>query len=185
MVLDSIAFLGTLYAISLYFQDGRGLSALNSGLSTAPEAFGVMFGAQLATRWLYPTLGPCRHITFGLIGVAISIGLLALLGPGTSLWWARLLMLALGVAIGQVFVPVQAAAFATITPEANGRASRCSTRSASGGAIGVAVLTTAIVAVGPCTSSAAISGQSDRLPGRVPGRGGGRAAWHRVLAEDP
>jgi EmrB/QacA subfamily drug resistance transporter len=150
MVLGSIAFLGTLYAISLYYQDGRGLTALGSGLSTFPEALGVMAGAQLATRWLYPMLGPRRHITGGLAGVAISIGLLALLGPGTSLWWARLLMLTLGLAMAQVFVPVQAAAFATITPEATGRASTMfNTVRQLGGAIGVAVLTTAIVAVGP------------------------------------
>ena len=150
MVLSSIAFLGTLYAISLYYQDGRGLSALDAGLSTFPEAFGVMGGAQLATRWLYPTFGPRRHITAGLIGVAISIGLLGLLGPGTSLWWARLLMLTLGLAMAQVFVPVQAAAFATITPEATGRASTMFNAVRQlGGAIGVAVLTTAIVAVGP------------------------------------
>ena len=71
MVLASIAFLGTLYAISLYYQDGRGLSALGSGLSTFPEAFGVMAGAQLASRWLYPRLGPRRHIAIGLIGTAI------------------------------------------------------------------------------------------------------------------
>ncbi len=150
MVLASVAFLGTLYAISLYYQDGRGLSALGSGLSTFPEALGVMGGAQLATRWLYPTLGPRRHITGGLVGVAASIGLLALLGPGTSLWWARLLMLTLGIAMAQVFVPVQAAAFATITPESTGRASTMfNTVRQLGGAIGVAVLTTAIVAVGP------------------------------------
>jgi EmrB/QacA subfamily drug resistance transporter len=150
MVLASVAFLGTLFAISLYYQDGRGLTALGSGLSTFPEALGVMAGAQLATRWLYPMFGPRRHITGGLVGVAISIGLLALLGPGTSLWWARLLMLALGLAMAQVFVPVQAAAFATITPEATGRASTMfNTVRQLGGAIGVAVLTTAIVAVGP------------------------------------
>src|SRR5207245_2585843 len=47
MVLTSTAFLGSLYAISLYYQDGRGLSALGSGLSTFPEALGVMAGAQL------------------------------------------------------------------------------------------------------------------------------------------
>jgi hypothetical protein len=96
MALASLAFLGTLYAISLYYQDGRGLSALGSGLSTFPEAFGVMAGAQLASRVLYPRLGPRRHITLGLTGTAASIGLLALLGPQTSLWWARLLMLTLG-----------------------------------------------------------------------------------------
>jgi EmrB/QacA subfamily drug resistance transporter len=150
MVLGSVAFLGTLYAISLYYQDGRGLSALNSGLSTFPEAVGVMAGAQLATRWLYPLLGPRRNITGGLVGVAISIGLLGLLGPGTSLWWARLLMLTLGLAMAQVFVPVQAAAFATITPEATGRASTMfNTVRQIGGAIGVALLTTAIVTIGP------------------------------------
>jgi EmrB/QacA subfamily drug resistance transporter len=150
MVLASVAFLGTLYAISLYYQDGRGLSALGSGLSTFPEAFGVMGGAQLASRWLYPWLGPRRHITIGLTGTAASIGLLALLGPGTSLWWARLLMLTLGLAMAQVFVPVQAASFATITPAATGRASTMFNAIRQlGGAAGVAVLTTVIVAVGP------------------------------------
>ncbi len=150
MVLASVAFLGTLYAISLYFQDGRGLSALAAGLSIFPEAFGVMAGAQLASRVLYPRLGPRRHITIGLAGTTTSIGLLALLGPQTSLWWARLLMLTLGLSMAQVFVPVQAASFATITPAATGRASTMfNTVRQLGGAVGVAVLTTVIVLIGP------------------------------------
>ena len=150
MVLASVAFLGTLYAISLYYQDGRGLNALGSGLSTFPEALGVMAGAQLASRVLYPRLGPRRHITIGLTGTGASIGLLALLGPQTSLWWARLLMLTLGLSMAQVFVPVQAASFATITPAATGRASiMFNAIRQLGGAIGVAVLTTVIVLVGP------------------------------------
>jgi MFS family permease len=150
MVLASIAFLGTLYAISLYYQDGRGLSALGSGLSTFPEALGVMAGAQLASRVLYPWLGPRRHITIGLAGMTASIGLLALLGPQTSLWWARLLMVTLGLSIAQVFVPVQAAAFATISPAATGKASTMfNAMRQLGGAIGVAVLTSVIVLNGP------------------------------------
>ena len=150
MVLASVAFLGTLYAISLYYQDGRGLSALGSGLSTFPEALGVMGGAQLASRVLYPRLGPRRHISIGLLGTTASIGLLALLGPQSSLWWARLLMLTLGVSMAQIFVPVQAAAFATITPAATGRASTLFNAIRQlGGAIGVAILTTVIVSVGP------------------------------------
>jgi EmrB/QacA subfamily drug resistance transporter len=150
MVLASVAFLGTLYAISLYYQDGRGLSALGSGLSTFPEALGVMGGAQLASRALYPRLGPRRHITIGLIGTAASIGLLALMGPQTSLWWARLLMFTLGLSMAQVFVPVQAASFATITPASTGRAATMFNAIRQlGGAIGVAVLTTVIVLVGP------------------------------------
>jgi EmrB/QacA subfamily drug resistance transporter len=150
MVLASVAFLGTLYAISLYYQDGRGLSALGAGLSTFPEAFGVMAGAQLASRVLYPRLGPRRLITGGLSGTAISIGLLALMGPQTSLWWARLLMLTLGLSMAQVFVPVQAASFATITPAATGRAATMFNAVRQlGGAVGVAVLTTVIVLIGP------------------------------------
>jgi EmrB/QacA subfamily drug resistance transporter len=150
MVLASIAFLGALYAVSLYYQDGRGLSALNAGLSTFPEALGVMAGAQLASRWLYPKLGPRRHVIIGLVGTSISIGMLAMLGPGTSLWWARLLMVTLGVSMGNIFVPLQAAAFATITPAATGSASTMFNAVRQlGGAIGVAILTTAIVEVGP------------------------------------
>ncbi len=48
----------------------RGLSALQSGLSTFPEAFGVMIGAQFASRFIYPRIGPRRHITGGLLGLA-------------------------------------------------------------------------------------------------------------------
>ena len=123
MVLASASFIGTLYVVSLFFQDGRGLSALGSGLSTFPEALGVMAGAQLTSRVLYPVLGPRRNIALGLLGVTASIGLMSLVGAQTSLWWMRLLMFCLGVAMGQVFVPAQAAAFATISPEATGRAS--------------------------------------------------------------
>ena len=53
-------FLGTLYLVALFFQDGLGLSALGSGLSTFPEAIGVMIGAQFATR-LYANFGPRRR----------------------------------------------------------------------------------------------------------------------------
>jgi hypothetical protein len=72
------------------------------------------------------------------------------MGPQTSLWWARLLMLTLGLSMAQVFVPVQAASFATITPAATGRASTMfNTVRQLGGAVGVAVLTTVIVLIGP------------------------------------
>jgi EmrB/QacA subfamily drug resistance transporter len=150
MALVSVSFFGTLFAISLYYQDGRGLSALGSGLSTFPEAVGVMAGAQLASRILYPRLGPRRHITIGLVTVSVVIALISTLGASASLWWARLLMFALGLGMGQVFVPTQAASFATISGEATGRASTLFNAVRQlGGAVGVALLTTAIVIIGP------------------------------------
>jgi len=106
---------------------------------------------------LYPRLGPRRHIAIGLAGTSVSIGLLALLTAQSSLWWARLLMFALGLAFAQVFVPTQAAAFATITPAATGRASTLfNTLRQLGGATGVALLTTVIV----------LAGQTHRVAGR-------------------
>jgi EmrB/QacA subfamily drug resistance transporter len=150
IVTASIAFLGTLFAVTLYFQDGRGLTALNAGLSTLPIAIGVLCGSQAASRLIYWRLGPRRLITIGLTGVAVSIGLLSLLGAGTNLWWARLLLFTTGLGMAQVMVAGQAASFATVSPAATGRASTLYNASRQlGGALGVALLTTIIVAVGP------------------------------------
>jgi EmrB/QacA subfamily drug resistance transporter len=150
LTLAGVGFIGTLFVTSLYLQDGRGLDALVAGLSIFPEAFGVMVGAQLASRILYPALGPRRHISIGLAGASVSMALLAVLGDHTSLWWARLIMFALGVSMGQIFVPTQAAGFATIQPLFTSAASTLfNTARQLSGAVGVAVLTTVIVAVGP------------------------------------
>ena len=168
MVLASVAFIGSLYLASLFFQDGRGLSALGSGLSTFPEAFGVMLGAQLASRVLYPMLGPRRHIALGLAGVMTTIALMALIGAATSLWWMRALMFAMGFMQGQVFVPSQGAAFATISREASGRASTMFNAGRQlGGAAGVALLTTAVVAVGASHAVGRGSGKEGAAAGRV------------------
>lgn len=142
------AFLGTLYLVALFFQDGLGLSALASGLSTFPEALGVMIGAQFASR-SYARFGPRRVMAIGLVCLATVMLLLTLVGFSTNLWLVRLIMFALGVAIAHVFVPSQAAAFASISPASTGRASTLfNTARQVGGALGVAVLTTVISAVG-------------------------------------
>ena len=148
MFLASAAFLGTLYLIPLYFQDGRGLSALQSGLSTFPEAFGVMVGAQLASRFIYPSLGPRRHITGGLVALALMMLLLTQLTVTTNLWLVRGLMFLLGLVVAQSMIPNQAASFAQITPEATGRASTFfNTMRQIGSATGVAVLSTVLIGV--------------------------------------
>jgi EmrB/QacA subfamily drug resistance transporter len=95
MFTGMMAFLGSLYLIALFLQDGLGLSALNAGLSTFPEALGVMAGAQIAGR-VYPRVGPRRMLTGGMLGVAATTTLMTTVGSGTSLWWMRGLMLALG-----------------------------------------------------------------------------------------
>jgi EmrB/QacA subfamily drug resistance transporter len=150
LVMVSIAFFGVLFAVTLYFQDGRGLSALNAGLSQFPTAIGMMVGSQLSSRVIYWRLGPRRHLTIGLCGVTVFIALLALMGADTSLWWARLILFGMGFMMSQVMVPSQAASFATISLADTGRASTLFNISRQvGSAIGVAALTSTIVLVGP------------------------------------
>ncbi|MEV6349118.1 MDR family MFS transporter [Actinoplanes sp. NPDC051851] len=142
-------FMGTLYAISLYYQDGRGMTPLAAGLSVFPEAIGVMCGSQLASRLVYPRLGARRTLSIGLTGAVLCMAALALLDADTNLWIARTEMFLLGVAVSHVFVTSQAVAFATIPAQQTGQASTLfNALRQVGGAAGVAVLTTAMVAAG-------------------------------------
>jgi EmrB/QacA subfamily drug resistance transporter len=157
MFLTSAGFLGTLYLVPLYFQDARGLSALQSGLSTFPEAFGVMAGAQIASRLVYPRLGPRRHITVGLVGLTVMLLVLSQVGLTTSLWLIRGIMFLLGLTMAQIFVPTQAASFAQISPADTGRASTLfNTGRQIGSAVGVAILSTVLIGVGATHSVAGI-----------------------------
>ncbi len=149
MFLAAAAFLGMLYLIPLYFQDARGMTPLQSGLSTFPEAFGVMIGAQFASRLIYPRIGPRRHVTGGLVGLALCLLALTQVTVATNLWLIRALMFVLGWMMAQVMVPNQAASFAMIPSESMGRASTFfNTMRQVGSATGVAVLSTVLIGVG-------------------------------------
>ncbi len=156
MFLVAAAFLGMLYLIPLYFQDARGLSALQSGLSTFPEAFGVMGGAQVASRLIYPRIGPRRHITGGLLGLTLTMLVLTQITITTNLWFIRSLMFVLGFMMAQVMVPNQAASFAMISPASMGRASTFfNTMRQLGSATGVAVLSTVLIGVASASGGTA------------------------------
>ena len=149
MAVGTAAFLGVLFVVPLFFQIGLGLSALQSGLNTFPEALGVMVGAQIGTRALYRRVGPRRCSAAGLVGVAVSVALMALVGRGTDLWWMRLLMFTMGLAQAQLIISAQAASFATISRADTGSASSLFNMGRQiGSALGVAVLSTVIAAVG-------------------------------------
>jgi EmrB/QacA subfamily drug resistance transporter len=155
MATATAAFLGALFAIPLFFQLGLGLTALQSGLNTLPEALGVMAGAQLGSRVLYRRLGPRRLVILGLTAMAGDLALMALIGSRTDLWWMRLLMLGLGLAMGQVVVSTQAATFATISPVDTGHASSLFSMTRQlGSATGISLLATVFTAVGTTRETA-------------------------------
>src|SRR3989440_4929658 len=145
---SSAGFLGVLFVGPLFLQEGLGVSPLTSGLTTFPEALGVVTSTQIVA-WLYPRVGPRRLMVPGLIGVAVVMALMSLLGRDTNLWFMRLLMLLTGAGMAYAFVPGQTAAFATISSAKTGRASALSNAMRQlGSAFGVAVLAEELTVVG-------------------------------------
>ncbi len=151
----TIGFIGLLFLVPLYLQEARGVSPLVSGLTTFPEAIGVLASTQLVAR-LYPRVGPRRLMAGGLTGVGIGMILLSLTGLATDLWIIRGLMFLIGAGMAYIFLPNQAASLATITREQTGRASTFSSvQRQLGAALGVAILSTVLAFIGPTTLDAA------------------------------
>ena len=138
--LSMMSFLGLLFVMPLYLQLLRGQDALQSGLTTFPQAFGVMISSQFAGR-LYARIGPRRLMTGGLLAAGLVITTFIGLDQDTSLWSIRIMMFVRGLCMGFAFVPMQAASYATISPADNGRASSIfSTQRQVAVSIGVAIL---------------------------------------------
>ena len=147
-------FLGVLFIAPLFLQEARGVSALVSGLTTFPEAIGVVLSTQLVAR-LYPRIGPRRLMAGGLAGVSFLMALLTLMGQDTNLWVMRVLMFLIGAGMAYAFLPLRAAAFATISSTSTGRASAFySAQTQLGAALGVAILGSVLSIIGTTTLSA-------------------------------
>ena len=146
-------FLGVLFIAPLFLQEARGVTALVSGLTTFPEAIGVVVSTQLVAR-LYPRIGPRRLMAGGLAGVSIMIALLTQMGEDTNLWVMRVLMFLIGAGMAYAFLPLRAAAFATISSSSTGRASAFySAQTQLGAALGVAILGSILSIIGTTTLS--------------------------------
>jgi EmrB/QacA subfamily drug resistance transporter len=139
-LLSTMSFLGLLFVMPLYLQLLRGQNALQSGLTTFPQALGAMISVQFAGR-LYARIGPRRLMTGGLVGAGLVISTFIGLDQHSSLWEVRSMMFARGLCMGFAFVPMQAASYATISPSDNGRASSIfATQRQVAVSIGVAIL---------------------------------------------
>ncbi len=140
------AFFGVTFVMPLYLQLLRGFTPQMSGLTTFPQALGVLTSSAIAGR-LYQRVGPRRLMVVGLAASGVTIALFLRLDLHTSLWLIRSMMYLRGLCIGFAFVPMQAATYATIRPQDNGRASSLfSTQRQVGISIGIAVLSSILVA---------------------------------------
>jgi MFS family permease len=67
-------------------------------------------------RKIYPKIGPRRLVIFGLTaGAMVTCSLLLATSASSSLWTYRAVLFGRGMCSAFVFIPLQAAAFATIT----------------------------------------------------------------------
>ncbi|MEJ7838212.1 MAG: MFS transporter [Thermomicrobiales bacterium] len=145
----SAGFLGILFLAPLFLQEARGLSPLQSGLATFPEALGVLVSSQVVAR-VYPRIVPRRLMIAGMIIVACSAFLLATVSQSTNIWLIRIYMFLVGVGMANIFIPNQAAALATISREQTGRATTLtSVQRQIGSSIGIAVISSILAFVGP------------------------------------
>jgi EmrB/QacA subfamily drug resistance transporter len=145
----SAGFLGILFLTPLFLQEARGLTPLESGLATFPEALGVLASTQVVAR-IYPRIGPRRLMIGGMVIVTISALLLATIDQDTNIWLVRGYMFFVGVGMANIFIPNQAAALATISRAQTGRATTLtSVQRQVGSSLGIAVLSSILAFVGP------------------------------------
>ncbi|MFF3872886.1 DHA2 family efflux MFS transporter permease subunit [Streptomyces sp. NPDC001978] len=149
-----IPILGAMYLGPLFLQQGQGRTALESGTTTFPEAFGVLLTVQLAGV-LYVRIGPRVIIGCGMAGVCAVLLLFATSDAHTSLWTFRGYMFLLGIAMGGVFMPTMVASLAGIARRDLAQASTLNTVvRQTGGALAPAAVTTALVLNTPVAASA-------------------------------
>ena len=114
--------MGGLFLLPLLLQEEMGLSAFDSGLTTFPQAIGVVSMVQIAGR-IYNSIGPRRMMMAGMFGSALTTLTFLFVDLETSQWWIRLIMLFRGWSFALVLIPIQTATYTTIRPHEMGRAS--------------------------------------------------------------
>ena len=138
------SFAGLLFILPLFLQTLLGLTAIQSGLTTFPQAVGMILASQVAGR-LYHSVGPRRLVIGGLIALAIVTVPFVGVGFETSLWTIRVIMFLRGICMAFVFVPIQASSYANIEPQDTGRASAIySAQRQIAASLGVAILATVL-----------------------------------------
>ena len=136
--------MGGLFLLPLLLQAEMGLSPLQSGLTTFPQAIGVVSMVQIAGR-IYNGVGPRRMMMAGMLGSSLTTLAFLLIDLETSQWWIRLIMLCRGWSFALILIPIQTATYATIRPQEMGRASAIFNANRQVAAsFGVALLATAL-----------------------------------------
>jgi len=143
-VVGFAGLMGGLFLLPLLLQAEMGLSPFQSGLTTFPQAIGIVLMVQVSSR-LYTRFGPRRLMIVGLGGITVVTLAFLWVDLETSQWTIRGLMFVRGCFFSFLIISLQTASFATISPQMMGRASAISSAGRQVGAsFGVALLATVL-----------------------------------------
>jgi EmrB/QacA subfamily drug resistance transporter len=150
-------FFGQIFVLPIYLQSLRSYSAFESGLASAPQAFGVFLISNLFAKRAYRAVGPRRLMAGGTTLAAAITCAFALVDLSTPLGTVMALSLARGLSMGLVFVSIQTAVYATTSHADTGRAtSLFNTQRQISYALGTALAATVL--------AASLSGLGDDTP---------------------
>ena len=150
---------GAVFLMSIFLQTVLGYSALQTGLAFLPFALAITGGAVVA-RHLLEHVSPRGIATAGLL-ITAGAAVLISTATGSAQYVTNLLpgLLAMGLGIGMVFVPVSVTSMAGIPASHAGVASGfLMTGHEIGAALGVAVLSAVATSAGALTTA---SGAAD------------------------
>ena len=136
--LFNFAFYGLLFALSLMFQQARGLSAWSSGLLFLPLtgliSIGTLCAAPLAER-----IGRSAVLGVGQAVLAITLLAVAWASAASALWPLVIALLPAGFSSGMLVATMTSTSLAAVTPALHGAASAVFNAARQvGGAVGVA-----------------------------------------------
>lgn len=104
---------GLPFLLPLLYQLGMGFPAWKSGLLMMPAALAAM-GMKMASQGLLKRLGYRQILTVNTVCVGVTIGLFALVGPGTPLVWIVLIGLMQGFFNSMQFSSMNSLAYADV-----------------------------------------------------------------------
>jgi EmrB/QacA subfamily drug resistance transporter len=134
------ALFGALLVLPLYYQVGRGESALTAGLLMAPQGVGAALGMNRAGR-LVDRTGGGRVVMAGLVMLMVGTIAFTQVAPNTSFWLLGGSLVLRGFGLGFTMMPAMAAAYATLEREQVPRATpMLNVVQRVGGSLGTAVL---------------------------------------------
>jgi EmrB/QacA subfamily drug resistance transporter len=157
--LTAAGLVGMLFIFPLMYQNMLGASPLESGLTTFPEALGLIIASRIMPR-TYRRLGARWVVSLGLGGAIPVFLLLSMVGPTTDPWSIRVLFFCMGLCLGHTVVAAQFLAFHHISAASMGRATTLfNVQNRIGSALGVVVLASLLGGFGTRALGATGTGQ--------------------------